>query len=160
MGCRPALTGRHALLRARGPRPTRLLFLFTGKEKEAKRKAPGCPRCHALPGAKINPRSLTKEKGASNCLESLVAGPKAAKSFGQAFSKACGFQRQSLWSLPAGSETSFRREHFSLAPFLFAIEKERGKPCAPHRGRAQNKGRLGLLVTNGGSRLELHWTRA
>ena len=30
--------------------------------------------------------------------------PKGAKSFGQAFSKACGIQGQSPWALPAGSE--------------------------------------------------------
>ena len=42
-----------------------------------------------------------------------------------------------------------------LCFFLFAIEKERRKPSALHRGRHPGRGAAGLLVTNGGSRLEL-----
>ena len=78
-------------------------------------------------------------------------------------------------SLPAGSEMPFRREPFCrrsgvsernrriaaalsaerLCFFLFAIQKERRKPPALHRGRRSGRGAAGLLVTNGGSRLEL-----
>ena len=81
-------------------------------------------------------------------------GAEGQQSFGQAFSKACSFQRRRLWSLPAGSEMLFRREPF-LCFFLFAIQKERRKPPALHRGRHPGRGTAGLLVTNGGSRLEL-----
>ena len=42
-----------------------------------------------------------------------------------------------------------------LCFFLFAIEKERRKPSALYRGRHPGRGAAGLLVTNGGSRLEL-----
>ena len=45
--------------------------------------------------------------------------------------------------------TPFRREPF-LCFFLFAIEKERRKPFALHRGRHPGRGAAGLLVTNGG----------
>ena len=88
--------------------------------------------------------------------ERLVSctGAEGQQSFGQAFSKACSFQRRRLWSLPAGSEMLFRREPF-LCFFLFAIQKERRKPPALHRGRHPGRGAAGLLVTNGGSRLEL-----
>ena len=37
-----------------------------------------------------------------------------------------------------------------LCFFLFAIEKERRKPCALCRGRHPGRGAAGLLVTNGG----------
>ncbi len=44
---------------------------------------------------------------------------------------------------------------FFLCFFLFAIQKERRKPSALHRGRHPGRGAAGLLVTNGISRLEL-----
>ncbi len=44
---------------------------------------------------------------------------------------------------------------FFLCFFLFAIEKERRKPPALHRGRHPGRGTAGLLVTNGCRRLEL-----
>ena len=52
-------------------------------------------------------------------------------------------------------ETPFRRAHFSLSNFLFERKKESWKPSALHRGRHPGRGTAGLLVTNGGSRLEL-----
>ena len=54
----------------------------------------------------------------------------------------------------ATGEILFRREPF-LCFFLFAIQKERRKPSALCRGRHPGRGAAGLLVTNGGSRLEL-----
>ena len=76
---------------------------------------------------------------------------------------------------PRSGETLYRREPFCrrsgvsernsriaaalsaerLCFFLFAIQKERRKPPALHRGRHPGGGAAGLLVTNGGSRLEL-----
>ena len=55
--------------------------------------------------------------------------PKGAKSFGQAFSKACRVQRQGLWSLPAGSEIPQGDYHNGRA----CAEKHR--PCRSILGR-------------------------
>ena len=42
-----------------------------------------------------------------------------------------------------------------MSNFLFERKKESWKPCALHRGQHPGRGAAGLLVTNGGSRLEL-----
>ena len=54
------------------------------------------------------------------------------KSFAQAFSKACGFQRQSLWSLSAESENfMFRKAQEGRKTFqwnVFRREPSQGVP--------------------------------
>ena len=45
--------------------------------------------------------------------------PEGRKSFGQAFSKACGIQRQSLWSLPQERNTPCRPRKFTKIFSLF-----------------------------------------
>ena len=56
---------------------------------------------------------------------------------------------------PSQRAKYFSEGSFFLCFFLFAIEKERRKPCALCRGRHPGRGAAGLLVTNGYRRLEL-----
>ena len=58
-----------------------------------------------VPGGCCRIGRRRRRRGGGCCSSSLSPkGPQGDRSFGQAFSKACRVQRQSLWSLPAGSE--------------------------------------------------------
>ena len=79
----------------------------------------------------------------------LAQGPKASKV------SVKPFQRLAVSKGGAFGRPSQRAKHFSggsifLCFFLFAIEKERRKPSALHRGRHPGRGTAGLLVINGG----------
>ena len=88
-------------------------------------------------------------------------GPKAGKVSVHPFQRVAGSRgrapvapHRERNALPEGAKC-FSGGSIFLCFFLFAIEKERRKPSALHRGRHPGRGAAGLLVTNGGSRLEL-----
>ena len=115
------------------------------------RRPPACRRCHALHG----PKGLNPSEGESDCLEFKLAGPKAGKVSVPPFQRGAGSRGRAPVARRNGRNPFPKGAFYFGSTFLFARKKERWKPCAPCRGRHPGRGAAGLLVTNGGSRLEL-----
>ncbi len=120
--------------------------LATGAE--GRRRAAGVTPYTAL-------RGLNPSEGESDCLEFKLAGPKASKVSVPPFQRGAGSRGRAPVARRNGRNTFPKGAFYFGSTFLFARKKERWKPCAPCRGRHPGRGAAGLLVTNGGSRLEL-----
>ena len=79
----------------------------------------------------------------------LAQGPKASKVSVKPFQRLAVSKGGAFGRSPQGAKC-FSEGSIFLCFFLFAIEKERRKPFALHRGRHPGRGAAGLLVTNGG----------